>query len=97
MSEETTIGIKIDDDFTSVTSDVARVWFTLGDRPDDAASVAILVRSVGKNNKVQIGFHQYIHDAVRKAVEAACAPGQHLELLTVVDEAGGQETKAAKP
>ena len=97
MSEETTIGIKIDDDFTSVTSDVARVWFTLGDRPDDAASVAILVRSVGKNNKVQIGFHQYIHDVVRKAVEAACAPGQRIELLTIVEEAGGQEKTEVKP
>ena len=97
MTGTPTINLCIEDDATSVTSDVARVWFTLGDRPDDAASVAVLVRSVGKNNKVQIGFHQYIHDVVRKAVEAACAPGQRIELLTIVEEAGGQETKAVKP
>ena len=76
MTGTPTINLCIEDDATSVTSDVARVWFTLGDQPDDAASVAVLVRSVGKNNKVQIGFHQYIHDVVGKRLSRV-RPGQH--------------------
>jgi len=70
---ENTIGIKIDDHFTSITSDVVRVWFKIGDGPDDTASLCVMVRSVGHNNRVQIGMHALICDEVRKAVEAVVA------------------------
>lgn len=86
--------IKLDDEFTSITSDVVRVWFTIGDHPDDTASLCVMVRSVGHNNKVQLGMHVLICKEVRKALEAVVALPA-LEVWTEIDAAergeGGSE------
>lgn len=78
------IRISLDDDYTSTTTDVARVWFTLGEGPDDTASLCVMVRSVGRNNKVQKGMHTLMCAEVRKAVEAVVARPV-LEVWTEVD------------
>lgn len=78
------IGVRFDDDFTSVTTDVARVWFTVGKKPEDTASLAVMVRSVGHNNKAQLGMHEIACQAVRKAIEAAFAPDHVLGVWTEV-------------
>lgn len=87
------IGVGFDDDFTSITTDVVRVWFTVGDKPDDTASLAVMVRSVGHNNKVQLGMHEIACRAARKAIEEAFAPGQLISVWMTVDVAEAEKVR----
>lgn len=65
--------LRLDDDFTTLTTDVARVWFRLGEEKENTASIGVIVRSVGHNNQAQIGMHEMLCREIRKAVEEIVA------------------------
>lgn len=82
---EVTIEVKFDDDFRTNTTDVARVWLTTGDKPDDTMSVAVIVRTVSAQSPIHTGVHAHLCAALRKAVEDAMA-GPTIALWTEVDK-----------
>lgn len=61
--------IRLDDDFTTLTTDVARVWFQLNEEKENTASIGVIVRSVGHNNRAQIGMHELLCREIRRVVE----------------------------
>jgi len=75
-----TIKVQIDDDFRTNTVDVARVWLTHGDKPDDTMSLSVMVRAVSHGHELHTGILAHLCGAIRKAVEDAMQPGP-IELL----------------
>lgn len=88
------IGIKFDDDFTTHTTDVVRVWLTTGDKPDDTMSIAVIVRGVSNDSPIQSGVHAKMCAALRACVEE-CLRGPTIDLWTRVEtpSADGGEVK----
>lgn len=66
--------VRFDDDFQTITTDVARVWFQVGDDPKSAISIAVILRSVGDNNQLQHGLHKRASQVIREALEREFAP-----------------------
>ncbi len=87
-SDRPQIRFKIDDNYTSLTTDAVRVWFITGDKPDDTASVVVMIRSVGFNNDVQMGMHEYICKTIRGAIEEMCSRTEHVIRVRVKPTTG---------
>lgn len=90
------MAIRFDDDFTTNTTDVARIWFSAGDQPRDTASIAVMVRSVGHNNAFQEGMHVRACCVIREALEKAFAPDTTISILMTSNSSEGEKPAATE-
>lgn len=65
--------VRFHDDFHTITTDAARVWFRVGYEPKYATSIAVILRSVGHDKSLQHALHERVSQVVREALERAFA------------------------